>query len=117
MRPLMFCSTRTSTYSRFTSLTYSISSYLLVRVAPAGGNEVYEVFLCGTDLAACFQPDARAVVVAVVIGAVVAAEVLVFLRVVVYLVDPVAVPVIGCGHLEGFPQKLDQKSHSLRGVP
>ena len=117
MRPLMFCSTKTSTYSRFTSLTYSMSSYLLVRVAPAGGYEAYEVFLRGADLSGRFQLDACAIVVAVVIGAVVAAEVLVFLRVVVYLVDPVAVPVIGCGHLEGFPQKLDQKSHSLRGVP
>ena len=73
-----------------------MSSYLLVRVAPAGGYEAYEVFLRGADLAACFQLDACAVVVAAVIGAVVAAEVLVFLRVVVHLVDPVAVPVVGC---------------------
>ena len=74
---------------------------MLVRVAPAGGYEAYEVFLRGADLAACFQLDACAVVVAAVIGAIVAAEVLVFLRVVVHLVDPVAVPVIGRGHLEG----------------
>ena len=66
-----------------------------------GRYEVYKFLLCGADLAVCFQLDACAIVVAVVIGAVVAGKVLVFLRVVVHLVDPVAVPVIGRGHLEG----------------
>ena len=78
-----------------------MSSYLLVRVAPAGGYEAYEVFLRGADLSGRFQLDACSVVVAAVVGAVVAGEVLVLVRVVVHLVDAVAVPVIGCGHLEG----------------
>ena len=100
MRPLMFYSTNTSTYSRFKSLTYSVSSYLLSSTAPAGAMSRDQFLLRGTVLAVCLRPDADAIVVVVIVGSIVTGKVLVHVRVVVHLVDPVAVPVIGGRHLQ-----------------
>ena len=64
------------------------------------GNELDQLFLRGAYLPGYFQLDSRAVVVAVVVGIVVAGEILVLLRVVVHLVDAVPVPVVGRRHLQ-----------------